>query len=72
MIYMVSDLQQITGLNISVNGTGKLLTDGKGGATSSSKARDSVNGLIGASNDIMVTNDNTKNTQGGRKRVRKY
>jgi uncharacterized protein RhaS with RHS repeats len=68
---MVSDLSDITGQNFSVNGSGNLVSDGKinkdknGNQIGSKSARKYVNGLIGSTRDIKVTNDNSKSTQGG-------
>lgn len=68
---MVSDLSDATGLNFSVNGSGNLVSDGKinkdknGNQIGSKSARKYVNGLIGSTRDINVTNDNSKSTQGG-------
>jgi RHS repeat-associated protein len=62
---MISDLQDIRGMSLSVNGNGKIISDGKGGTTGSKKARDYVSALISDKDDILVKNDNTKDTQGG-------
>lgn len=55
----------ITGMSLSVNGNGKIICHGKGGSTSSKKARDHVSALISGKDDIVVKNDNTKDTHGG-------
>jgi len=67
----ISDLQDMTGLNISVNSTGKLVSNGKvkkdknGNTIGSKKARKYVSSLIGDKDDIVVNNNNKKTTEGG-------
>ena len=76
LFYMISDLQEITGLNISVNGTGMLTSNGvankdKNGKTvGSAKARAYFMNIAGTSKspsgrDIVVKNNNSKPTEGG-------